>query len=110
MVTKMKKKKHDKEEKKLEEQIQEYVPASGEKRKKVESILEKNRKTRNINIRIREYDLERLREKAAREGIPYQTLVSQIIHKYVNDRLHDEKDIIKSIELLRKAGTESTEV
>lgn len=106
----MKKKKHDKEEKKLKEQIQEYVPASGEKRKKVEGILEKSRKTRNINIRISEYDLEKLREKAAREGIPYQTLVSQVIHKYIHDRLHDEEDIIKSIELLRKAGAESTEI
>ena len=38
-------------------------------------------KTRNINIRLSERDLARLKRKAAEEGIPYQTLASSILHK-----------------------------
>lgn len=38
-------------------------------------------KTRNINIRLTERDLYRLKAKAIKEGIPYQTLASSILHK-----------------------------
>ena len=38
-------------------------------------------KTRNINIRLSERDLHRLKAKAIEEGIPYQTLASSILHK-----------------------------
>lgn len=40
------------------------------------------RKTKNINIRISENDLESIRLIAAREGLPYQTLIGSLIHKY----------------------------
>jgi predicted DNA binding CopG/RHH family protein len=40
-------------------------------------------KTRNINIRLSEQDLYRIKAKAVEEGMPYQTLVSSIIHKAV---------------------------
>ncbi len=40
-------------------------------------------KTKNINIRISERNLMRLKAKAIEEGIPYQTLVASIIHKYL---------------------------
>ena len=40
-------------------------------------------KTRNINIRLSEQDLYRIKAKAAEEGLPYQTLVSSIVHKAV---------------------------
>lgn len=39
-------------------------------------------KTKNINIRISEKVLNKLKVKAAEEGIPYQTLVSSILHKF----------------------------
>jgi len=41
-------------------------------------------KTRNINIRLSEKTLLGIKRKAVEEGIPYQTLVSSILHKYVN--------------------------
>lgn len=41
-------------------------------------------KTKNINIRLSERVVSRLKAKAAQEGIPYQTLASSILHKYVN--------------------------
>ena len=38
-------------------------------------------KTRNINIRLSERDVYKLKAKAVEEGIPYQTLASSILHK-----------------------------
>jgi predicted DNA binding CopG/RHH family protein len=93
----------DKLESGIEKNSSEYRPASEKKRKRIESILEKSRKTKNINIRISEYDLEKLRERSDKEGIPYQTLVSSILHKYVSDQLVEEKDILKSLKLLVKS-------
>ncbi len=54
-----------------------------EKRKKELQEIAKNtlNKTRNINIRLSERDLYRLKAKAMEEGIPYQTLASSILHK-----------------------------
>ena len=40
------------------------------------------RKDARINIRISSVDLEHLKQKAAYEGVPYQTLVASILHKY----------------------------
>lgn len=42
------------------------------------------KKNKKINIRISENDLAALQRKAAREGIPYQTLIGSILHKYAN--------------------------
>ena len=42
------------------------------------------RKDQRINIRISKADLIRIKAKAAEEGIPYQTLVASIIHKYAS--------------------------
>ena len=47
------------------------------------------RKDRRINIRITERDLKEIQRRAINEGIPYQTLVSSLIHKYTTDRLID---------------------
>ena len=94
----------DKFESVIEENSSGYRSASEEKRKRIESILEKSRKTKNINIRISEYDLVKLREISDREGIPYQTLVTSILHKYVSNQLVEEKDIITSLKLLVKSG------
>ena len=35
-----------------------------------------------INIRISSSDLKRIKQKAAYEGLPYQTLIASILHKY----------------------------
>ena len=45
------------------------------------------RKDQRMNIRISKADLDRLKAKAAEEGIPYQTLVSSVLHKYVSGSL-----------------------
>jgi predicted DNA binding CopG/RHH family protein len=41
-------------------------------------------KSKNINIRISERDLARLKAKAIEDGVPYQTLVGSLIHKFTN--------------------------
>ena len=45
------------------------------------------RKDKRINIRISEKDLLDLQKRAVRQGIPYQTLISSVLHKYVNGGL-----------------------
>ena len=40
-----------------------------------------------MNIRISTADLERIKERAAREGLKYQSLVKSVLHKYVTDQL-----------------------
>ena len=41
-------------------------------------------KTTNINIRLSEKDMYKLKAKAAKQGLPYQTLVSSILHQATN--------------------------
>jgi predicted DNA binding CopG/RHH family protein len=40
------------------------------------------RKDARINIRLSSADLERIKQAAANEGLPYQTLITSILHKY----------------------------
>jgi predicted DNA binding CopG/RHH family protein len=42
------------------------------------------RKEARINIRISQSDLKRLKQLAAYEGLPYQTLISSILHKHAS--------------------------
>lgn len=42
------------------------------------------KKNKRVNIRISERDLNELQRIAVREGLPYQTLIASILHKYVN--------------------------
>lgn len=46
-------------------------------------------KDQRMNIRIAQRDLEGLKTKALEEGMPYQTLVSSILHKYVTGKLKE---------------------
>ena len=45
------------------------------------------RKDRRVNIRISGKDLQAIQKRAIEEGLPYQTLISSLIHKYVSGRL-----------------------
>jgi len=47
------------------------------------------KKDKRVNIRISERDLQSIQRKALEEGIPYQTLISSLLHKYINGRLVD---------------------
>ncbi len=60
------------------------VPNLEEEKKRFQKIARNTlNKTRNINIRLTEKTLSRLKVKAIEEGIPYQTLVASVLHKFV---------------------------
>jgi len=44
-------------------------------------------KDKRINIRLSSRDLEDIQMRAAEEGMPYQTLIASIVHKYASGRL-----------------------
>ena len=45
------------------------------------------KKSKRINIRLSPTDLEGMQRRAVEEGIPYQTLMASVLHKYVTGRL-----------------------
>jgi len=47
------------------------------------------RKNKKINIRISENDLTALQRKAARDGIPYQTLIGSVLHRFASGFLKE---------------------
>ena len=49
------------------------------------------RKDRRVNIRLAGRDLEAIQKRAMIEGIPYQTLIASILHKYAAGRLVDKQ-------------------
>ena len=48
------------------------------------------RKNRRINIRLSDRDVIGLQTRAAEEGMPYQTLISSVLHKYLTGTLSQE--------------------
>ena len=48
-------------------------------------------KSARINIRISEIDLAHIKQKASFEGLPYQTLIASILHKYAAGHLNDSR-------------------
>ena len=49
------------------------------------------KKTRRVNLRVTELDFSRAHARAREEGIPYQTLLSSVIHKYLAGRLVERR-------------------
>lgn len=50
-------------------------------------------KDRRINIRLSSGDLSEIQVKALEEGIPYQTLIASVLHKYVTGRLIERPSV-----------------
>lgn len=48
-------------------------------------------KDRRVNIRLSAGDLQDIQVKALAEGMPYQTLIASILHKYVTGRFEERK-------------------
>ena|SRR3989338_7651788 len=64
------------------------------------------RKEARINIRLIQDDLFSLKERAEEEGIPYQTLVASIIHKYVMGSLIDLKNTARLKKYMKNLSRE----
>lgn len=67
------------------------VDADGRKNEAIEIARSTMRKDRRMNVRISERDLKNLKIRAAEEGIPYQTLVTMVLHKYVTGQLTETR-------------------
>lgn len=79
----------DKYEKELLESIEndEWIPVRNQKKSKELAIAAATntlKKNKRINLRLTEKDYKQIQIKAIEEGIPYQTLISSIIHKYLS--------------------------
>ena len=60
-----------------------------ERRRLEEAARNVLQKDRRINIRISSRDLERIKKRAVKEGMPYQTLIASTIHKFVTGKLKE---------------------
>jgi len=80
------------EEKEIDDAIESgkmrVVPLVAAEKKRIQAIAKVTLdKTRNINIRLSQRDLLQLKAKAIEEGMPYQTLVASVLHKYTTGNL-----------------------
>jgi len=82
----------DEEERELMESIdnEEWHSVKNFKKEKEKAELAARntlKKDKRINLRLTQKDYHQIQIKAVEEGIPYQTLISSIIHKYLNGSL-----------------------
>jgi predicted DNA binding CopG/RHH family protein len=91
-----------KEEREIERSIDSFQEIRGAKRRKIERFITRARKNRNINIRISEETIAALKHRAEQEGLPYQTLIASILHKYVNERLVEYDAVSHAMQFLAK--------
>jgi predicted DNA binding CopG/RHH family protein len=85
----MKKKiKLDAYEREIEENIPKFKPAKNQEKLRKDLIeaaknhvAERERKTKSVTIRLQEADIEAMRKKANKIGIPYQTYINIVIHR-----------------------------
>jgi predicted DNA binding CopG/RHH family protein len=84
----------DKEEKELLKSYEndEWKSVKDFEKKKTETIKYARNtaaKNKRINIRLSERDLVNLKAKSLEEGMPYQTLIANIIHKYISGKFRE---------------------
>jgi predicted DNA binding CopG/RHH family protein len=78
----------------IEESNPVTVPNLHHKIDKIKSAVStKYTKRKAINIKVLESDLEKLKSKALEEGMPYQTLLNSVLHKYITGQLVDKSKI-----------------
>jgi len=87
----------DKEEKALLESVESGEWKSVKNLKKEKQVAKKIagdtlKKDARINIRVPQIDLNRIKRIAAHEGLPYQTLISSVLHKYATGHLKNDRD------------------
>lgn len=83
----------DKEEKGIIESYEndEWVSGRAENKEHYREVANESlKKNKRINIRLTEKDYQDIQVKAMEEGVPYQTLISSIIHKYNKGELKKE--------------------
>lgn len=71
----------------------EFESALSEERKTelLEAAQASVKKDKRINIRIAQRDLDAIQRKALQEGMPYQTLIASVLHKYASGSLTEQR-------------------
>jgi predicted DNA binding CopG/RHH family protein len=92
------------EEQEIENSIDQWVPASEETREKLRRIAERSKKNEAISIRMSSFDLQRIKAMAAEQGMPYQTLINVIVHKYVTNRMYEKDEVLKTLRVAKESG------
>lgn len=64
-------------------------------------------KDRRVNIRLSSGDLSDIQVKALEEGVPYQTLIASVLHKYVTGRLTEPRTVKRTSRPAIKRRTEA---
>ena len=59
------------------------------------------RKEKRINVRLTEETLASLKDQAQEEGMPYQTLVTSVLHKYLTGKLIDIQNVSEIKKVLK---------
>ena len=74
----------DRSERAIEQAVRrgEYRPASKDEFNRIAEAIARRKKDAVLNIRVNSQDLESIKQKAMKVGIPYQTFVSELIHQY----------------------------
>lgn len=83
------------EEQEIEEHADKLKSVGGETRGRVENILNRARKSRAISLRVADLDLDMIKKRAETEGLPYQTLINIVLHKYVTEQLYEKDELRK---------------
>ena len=80
----MKRIKLDREESAIESALLrgEYLPAPKAEFDRIAQAIARRKKDAVLNIRVNSMDLASIKQKAKKLGIPYQTLVSELLHHY----------------------------
>ena len=60
----------------------EFRPGSQDEFNRIAEAIARRKKDAVLNIRVNSEDLESIKQKAKKLGIPYQTFVSELIHQY----------------------------
>ena len=82
----------DKEEQWIEDHAHEYVPVSAAEKHRIDMDFAQMRKKKAVTLRININDLGKIKEKADKEGLPYQTLISSVLHKYADNQLCEKAE------------------
>lgn len=60
----------------------EFKPVSSAELSEIASAIERRKKDAVLNIRINRHDLKSIQDKAKKLNVPYQSLVSEILHRF----------------------------
>nr|VFJ47840.1 MAG: hypothetical protein BECKDK2373C_GA0170839_101941 [Candidatus Kentron sp. DK]VFJ56768.1 MAG: hypothetical protein BECKDK2373B_GA0170837_10616 [Candidatus Kentron sp. DK] len=79
----------DEEERMLMASIREFEPDPDLDERKAEwrQALRNTVKRKPVTLRLQEQDIRRIKSMAYKKGIPYQTLISSIVHEYAMERI-----------------------